>query len=77
MNNSQDLSVNGDLNMLLLYNKSPYLKKFLRRDPAAGNKEELDKRDAVEKAKERIDKDLERLKERLAKSKEALKNHKG
>ena len=36
MNNSQDLSVNGDLNMLLLYNKSPYLKKFLRRDPAAG-----------------------------------------
>ena len=74
MNNSQDLSVNGDLNMLLLYNKSPYLKKFLRRDPAAGNKEELDKkRDAVEKAKERIDKDLERLKDRLQKSKEALK----
>ena len=74
MNNSQDLSVNGDLNMLLLYNKSPYLKKFLRRDPAAGNKEELDKkRDAVDKAKERIDKDIERLQERLVKAKEALK----
>ncbi len=74
MNNTQELRLNSTFSFKKLYNLSPYLKKFSRRNTSAGNKEATaKKRESIKKAKEKIDKQIDKLKDKIAKEKIKLK----
>ena len=74
MQNTQELRFNTSLSMKKLYNQVPYLKKFNRRNPLAGNKEATKKKkESIKKAREKIDKEIDKLKEKIKKEKIKLK----
>ncbi len=75
INNSQQIQLNGDLNMDKFYAKFPYLKKFTGSNPTAGNKKATQsKKASVKSAREKITDQIESSKEEKIKAKEELLN---
>jgi len=73
INNSQNDRVKVDLNMKKLYDKIPFLKTYDSPNPSAGDKAANDKkREAMKKAREKIQGDIDKLKEKRVKLKEDL-----
>lgn len=73
INNSQNDRIKVDMNFKKLYDKIPFLKTYNSPNPQAGNKKENDKkRDAVKKAREKIQDEITKLKEKRLKIKEDL-----
>jgi len=77
ISNTQNDRGKVDLNFKKLYDKIPFLKTYNSPNPNAGDKKENDKkRDAVKKAREKINDEITKLKEKRIKLKEDLKKAK-
>ncbi len=74
INNTQNDRAKVDFNFKKLYQKVPFLRTYDSPNPSAGDKKANDnKRDAVKKARERIQGEMDKLKEKRAQLKEQLK----
>ena len=71
MTNTQNLTLNGDVNFEKIYNRVPFLKKFNSGGTETAEARERKRENAL-KARERITKDIEQLKDQKAKEKEEL-----
>jgi cell surface protein SprA len=77
ISNTQNDRAKVDLNFKKLYDKVPFLKTYSSPNPNAGDKKENDKkRDAVKKARDKIEDDINKLKEKRVKLKADLKEAK-
>lgn len=77
ISNTQNDRAKIDLNFKKIYDKVPFLKTYSSPNPNAGDKKENDKkRDAVKKARQKIEDDITKLKEKRVKLKEDLKKAK-
>ncbi|MFN8309875.1 MAG: cell surface protein SprA [Chitinophagales bacterium] len=75
INNSQNIRGKADLNFRKIYDKVPFLKVYNAPNPTLGDKKEnAKKREAVFKAREKIQAEIDKLKERKEKIRNDLDN---